>query len=93
MNAQIKLNEMWKSVHIENYPIKTDSLICQPDIINTRARFSGLLKELKFTNKSERTFINDAIHIWNQAPREIKDSPSIHIAKKDIKAFVASLPI
>ena len=26
-NAQIKLNEMWKSTHISNYPVKTSSLV------------------------------------------------------------------
>ena len=93
MNAQTKLCEMWKSVHIENYPIETDTLECHSDAMNTRARYSGLLKESKISNKSQRTFTNDAIHIWNQAPCEIRDSKSLFSAKKAIKEFVALLPI
>ena len=56
MNAQIKLSEMWKSVNIANYPIKTVKVESQAEGINTRAKFSGLLKELKVTNKNEKTF-------------------------------------
>ena len=93
MNAQTKLCEMWKSVHIENYPIETDTLECHSDAMNTRARYSGLLKESKISNKSQRTFTNDAIHIWNQAPCKIRDSKSLFSAKKAIKEFVALLPI
>ena len=93
MNAQIKLSEMWKSVNIANYPIKTVKVESQAEGINTRAKFSGLLKELKVTNKNEKTFTKDAIHIWNLAPREIKECTSFSSSKKAIKTFVASLPI
>ena len=93
INAQIKLNEMWKSIHIVNYPIKTVLLECQSDVVNTRARSIGLLKETKVSYRSQKTFINDATHIWNLAPSAIKDCTSLYCAKKAIKAFVVSLPI
>ena len=32
INAQIKLNEMWKSVNIENYPIKTNTVSRTEDV-------------------------------------------------------------
>ena len=83
---------MWKSVHIENYPIKIVHLECQPDVMNTRARSSGQLIESRVTSRSEKTFTNDAIHIWNQAPRAIKNCTSLYSARKSIKTFVASLP-
>ena len=63
MNAQVKLNEMWKSIYIKNYPIKTELLECQPDGMNTRARSSGLLKEMKMSNRSQKTFTKDPTHI------------------------------
>ena len=93
MNAQIKLSEMWKSIHLKNYPIETTLLECQNEGTNTRARSAGLLKESKVTNKSQKTFVNDAIHIWNLAPSSIRDSTSLCSAKKAIKDFVCSLPI
>ena len=93
MNAQKKLTEMWKSIHIVNYPIKTDLIVDYTEGTNTRSRNLGLLKEEKVTVKSQRSYTNDAIHIWNQAPNSIKDCVSIYSAKKAIKAFVALLPI
>ena len=93
MNAQIKLTEMWKTINIENYPIKTELVECQDVGINTRARSLGLLKEHKVTNKSQKTFTNDAIHIWNLATSAIKECATIYSAKKSIRLFVASLPL
>ena len=63
MNAQIKLTEMWKSIHIVNYPIKTELIVDYTEGTNTRSRNSGLLKEEKVTVKSQRTYTNDAIHL------------------------------
>ena len=93
MNAQVKLTEIWKSLHMENYPIRSVQLERNTDGTNTRARSSGQLKESKITHKSEKTFINDAVHIWNLAPTEIKNSTSLYSAKKVIKTFVSTLPI
>ena len=63
INAQIKLNEMWKSVNIVNYPIKTNFLTRVDDVAQTRAVTNGLLKETLATNSSQRSFIHDATHI------------------------------
>ena len=93
MNVQIKLTEMWKSINMVNYPIKTELPVDYTEGANTRSRNMGLLKEEKVTVKRQRTYTNDAIHIWNQAPNSIKDCGSIYSAKKAIKAFVALLPI
>ena len=81
--AQVKLNEMWKVTHIANYPIKIEQLSFQEDSMNTRARSSGfLLKESKNTCFSQKTFVNDAIHIWNLAPNVLKECTSLYSAKK-----------
>ena len=86
MNAQIKLTEMWKSTHITNYPIKSELLVNLTEGTNTRSRNAGFLKEGKVTVKSQRTFTNDAIHIWNQAPSYIKECISFNSAKKQSKS-------
>ena len=61
MNAQIKLNEIWKSVHVHNYPIKTTALKRGDEAVNTRAVSLGVLNETKVTSSSVRVFINYAI--------------------------------
>ena len=45
------------------------------------------------TAKSQTTFVNDAIKIWNAAPITIKNSKTLAIAKKEIRKFVTTLPI
>ena len=45
------------------------------------------------TSKSQATFLNDAVKIWNAAPTEIKNSNTLAIAKKEIRKFVTTLPI
>ena len=65
----------------------------QIDVMNTRARSAGLLKEEKVTHLSQIIFTNDATHIWNLAPKDIKNLVSLYSAKKTMKAFVSSLPI
>ena len=89
LNAQIKLNEMWKSIHIKNYPVKTQTLENQLDVMNTRARRAGLLKEQKVSCLSQRTFTNDAIHIWNMPPKSIKDCISVYSVKKRSKLLLS----
>ena len=92
-NAQIKLNEMWKSVNIPNYPIVTNVVSRVEDVAQTRAASAGQLKEAPVTYSSEKTFIHDATHIWNKAPLSIKQSKTFLSAKKAIKLFVLTLPI
>ena len=84
---------MWKSTHIPKYPIKTELIQRPADVSNTRAVSLGQLKEGKLSNASQRTFLNDAMHIWNKTPINTKDSVSLYTAKKVIKTFVSTLPI
>ena len=93
INAQIKLTEIWKSVSTANYPITTSTVQRSDNVMTTRAATIGTLQEAKITTKSERTFLNDAIHIWNLAPSSIKNCTTIYSVKKAIKAFVSTLPV
>ena len=83
---------MWKSGNIENYPIKTHVVSRSEEVVQTRAISNGLLQEKLLTNASQRTFVNDAIHIWNKTPMAIKQCKTQTSAKIGIKAFVATLP-
>ena len=93
INVQIKLTEIWKSVSTANYPITTSTVQRSNNVMTTRAATIGTLQEAKITTKSERTFLNDAIHIWNLAPSSIKNCTTIYSVKKAIKAFVSTLPV
>ena len=93
INAQVKLTEMWKSRYVENYPIQNQKLNYNQDTRSTRASTRGDLTTGASTVKSQATFINDAIKVWNIAPLIIKNSKSLAIAKKEIRKFVTTLPV
>ena len=73
VNAQVKLTEIWKSRNIENYPIYSQRLNYNPESRGTRASNRGDLVTEASTVKSQATFLNDAIKIWNTAPINIKN--------------------
>ena len=93
INAQIKLNEMWKSTNIANYPIVTKMVSRTENVAQTRAVTTGQLEEILTTNSSDKSFIHDATHIWNKVPQNIKLCKTYWSAKKAIKMFVSTLPI
>ena len=41
---------------------------------------------------SKATFKADGIHIWNKAPKEIKEAKTCYVAKIEVKKFVTHLP-
>ena len=93
INAQVKLIEIWKARNVENYPIHCQKIKYDQDTRTTRASKRGDLITEASTVKSQATFINDAIKIWNAAPLIIKNSKTLAIAKKEIRKFVTTLPI
>ena len=93
INAEIKLNEMWKSTHVINYPIKIKVVTRPAEVAHTRAVSRGHLKEELHSNLSQKTFLNDAIHIWNRTPINIRQCETLLVAKKATRSFVVTLPI
>ena len=93
INAQVKLTEMWKAHNIENYPLKIEKKLYNPNLAVTIAACTGALLEQGFSQISSKTFKNDAIRVWNKCPRNIKECVSIYSAKKFIKEFVSTLPV
>ena len=59
-------------------------------IIESQPGTSGTQKVKVLT---QSTLINDAIKAWNLAPKEIHESLSYNIAKKNIKMFAKTLPV
>ena len=93
INAQVKLTEMWKAMHLPNYPIKLEKKDITSATNHTRSLTRG---DLILQGKSEickSSFTFDASKLWNKAPNNIKDCRTIHQAKKEIRKFVATLPL
>ena len=94
MNAQIKINDMWKAANIPNYSTKIQKRNYDDNTATTRAVTRGtLVEDANFSNLSRMTFINDAKKAWNKVPNSIKNCSSQYTAKKLIKEFVKHLPI
>ena len=85
LNAQIKLQEVWKSTNIKNYRKQWET---DPKLVDARTR-SVQKKNLIVVGKSNKlqaTFYSDAASIWNKAPDAIKNSKTLYSAKKKSKS-------
>ena len=91
LNAQSKLQAVWKSTNSKNYPIKWEK---DPKLVDARTR-SVQKDSLLVVGKGlklQSTFYSDAASLWNKAPDCITNSKSLYTVKKEIKKFVLSLP-
>ena len=93
MHAQIKLTEMWKIVHTNDHPIKVEIYKHAAGTAVTRSANTTTLVECGKSDISQKTFINNAVLVWNLAPITITKCISLNAAKKAIKSFVKTLPI
>ena len=94
LNCQIKLTEVWKSLHNQNYPLQWDLKTIPSDGSRvTRSTNKLTIIESLQTCQSSTSFLNDAARIWNKAPEALKECTSIYSAKKQIKSFASSIPI
>ena len=91
--AQVKLTEMWKAVHTENYPIQMATQTIPEVGMATRADRQGRLIEPGHSKITLQSFVGDASRVWNKAPSVIKEAKSIGVAKKAIKEFCKNIPI
>ena len=92
INAQIKIQEIWKSLNIINYPLKVDRQTINQHGTSTRAGTSGRLIESGKSCLSQKTCINDAIRIWNQLPSVVTDCKTLSQLKNTTKTYVKTLP-
>ena len=93
LNVQIKLLEIWKSLNVEKYPLTVQQQSTDHSGMATKADQSQRPVEIGKTILTQKSCISDAIRVWNQAPDKIKRCLSISQAKKEIKAFVKTLPV
>ena len=91
--AEIKLTEVWKSINVDNCPTRLDPY-------NQHANTSQLLrpKSNRVFNDSSKlrvsksSFSIDAARVWNTAPIQIRNAPTLAEAKRLIKQYAKSLP-
>ena len=91
--AQVKLTEMWKAVHTENYPIHMAAQTIPEVGMATRADHNARLIKVGHSKKTMTSFVGDASRVWNKAPIKIKEANSIGTAKLAIKAYCKTIPI
>ena len=63
LNAQIKLLEMWKTIHIEDYPLKLQQQDAREGMATTRAATKGQPRDIGRTQLTQTTCISDAIKV------------------------------
>ena len=93
INAQIKIQEIWKSLNINNHPLKVDRQTINQQGTTARAGTSERLIESGKSGLSQKTCINDAIKIWNQLPSDVTDCKTLSQLKNVTKTYVKTLPI
>jgi hypothetical protein len=91
--AQIKLTEVWKARHTEEYPLKFTFQVTKEGGRETRGDRSGKAVETGRTSKAKATFMNDTVRVWNTAPESIQNAKTMMAAKKAIKTFCKTLPV
>ena len=91
--GNIKLTELWKATHVENYPLKITYHTTAPQERVTHADSAGKLIECSGSMLSIKSCAGDGKILWNKAPINVKNANLISSAKKEIKLFAATLPI
>ena len=84
LNAESKLQEVWKSINNSDYPIKWEK---NTTILDSRTR-SVQKNTLIFPRngiKMQATFYSDYARLWNIAPDTIKNCKTLFCAKKEIR--------
>ena len=93
--AQLKLVEAWKSIHVEDYPLKLRKER-QEENTHTRQLRNSSRRDMEEGGRLKSTlasFTRDTGHLWNLAPKTTKEAKAVTMAKKEIKKFCKSLPI
>ena len=93
INAKVKVQEIWKALHIEDYPLKIECQFTNENSTSTRAMTGGRPIEIGKSLLTSNSCVGDAIKIWNQAPSDIKNCESLTKLKKAAKAYAKTLPI
>ena len=93
INVQIKIQEIWKSLNVPDYPIQIARQTVSVDEPSTRASHDGSLIEKGYSCLSQKTCLNDAIRLWNKLPESVTKCESFNQIKKQAKMFAKLMPV
>ena len=93
MAAQIKLTEMWKATHIEDYPIKVERRSEKIEEKMTRSVIRGDIIISGISSSSNKSFMVSGAKLWNKAPAAIREANTLLMAKKEIFKLCKTWPI
>ena len=92
--AEIKLIEVWKSIHVKGSPISMEPY--NPNIRLTqslRAKHNRVYNDTSRLMVSKSSFNIDAARLWNLTSTKIRHAETLTEAKKLIKKLVKTFPI
>ena len=93
--AQIKLTEAWKAMNDKEYPVKLrrENIIETDNNRTLRASTTRDMEEGGRFKTTQASFARDTGHVWNQAPKVIKEAKTLATAKAEIRKYCKSLPV
>ena len=94
-SAEIKLLEVWKSIHVEGCPTELEPYY-SPQTRNEhhlRPKCDRIFNDTTRLVMSQSSYNIDAARVWNNAPEKIRSAASISLAKNFIKEHCKLLPI
>ena len=92
--AQIKLIEVWKSINVEDSPLRMENYSSHNSELKQalRDRPNRIFNELTKYCISQNSFHIDAARIWNKAPGAVTTATTLTEVKKAVATYVRSLP-
>ena len=90
--AQARLLETWKAINVTNHPMKDIMEVTYPKS-NMTTRSAGIkINTAAPFYKSHASFKYPSAKLWNISPTNIKNARTLNEARKNINAFVRTLP-
>ena len=91
--AQIKIQEVWKALNFQDYPVGIEKQFVKEVGPATRASTNGRLIEKGESCSAQKTCINDYIKLWNKLPSLVTECNTFYQIKVQSKLFAKTLPI
>ena len=88
INVQIKIQEIWKSLNVPDYPIQIARQTVSVDGPSTRSSHDG-----HDGHDGQKTCLNDAIRLLNKLPESVTKCESFNQIKKQAKMFAKLMPV
>ena len=93
--AEIKLLEVWKSINVQQCPLKLEPYNPHQGTSahELRPKTNRIYNDSAKLAASQSSFHVDAAKLWNNCTQEIREAKTLHQAKRLVKDFCDKLPI